>query len=99
MKPPRPEASDTIYLPTVLGTDQGIAALARFIEASGAFTKTGERRTAKKRARWEEEPDPGPAEDLEDEDAPEDEDEEDEEEDRTGYGPRGGAADRSAALH
>ncbi|TFY51500.1 hypothetical protein EVJ58_g10535 [Rhodofomes roseus] len=35
-------ASETIDLPTILGTDDGIDALARFIEESGAFTKTGE---------------------------------------------------------
>lgn len=34
--------SKTIDLPTILGTDDGIDALAHFIGKSGAFTKTGE---------------------------------------------------------
>ncbi|TFY60198.1 hypothetical protein EVJ58_g5302 [Rhodofomes roseus] len=40
------EASETIDLPTILGTEEGIDALAHFIEKSGAFTKTGEPRAA-----------------------------------------------------
>ncbi|KAL6303277.1 hypothetical protein BKA93DRAFT_788947 [Sparassis latifolia] len=36
------QASEEIDLPTILGTQDGIATLARFIDASGAFTKTGE---------------------------------------------------------
>lgn len=90
------EASETIDLPTILGTKKGIAALARFIDASGAFTKTGERRKKQKGVRWDEEPDPGPTE--EDEDEPEDEDDGGGGEEN-GNGPRGGAEDRSAALH
>ncbi|KZT64189.1 hypothetical protein DAEQUDRAFT_679008 [Daedalea quercina L-15889] len=35
-------ASEHIDLPTILGTENGIKALAKFIERSGAFTKTGE---------------------------------------------------------
>ena len=31
-----------IDLPTILGTEKGISALAKFLEQSGAFTKTGE---------------------------------------------------------
>jgi len=37
--------SDTIDIPTILGTAEGIAALACFLVKSGALTKTGERRT------------------------------------------------------
>lgn len=38
------EASKEIDLPTILGADEGIDALAKFIQASGAFTKSGEPR-------------------------------------------------------
>ncbi|TFY53155.1 hypothetical protein EVJ58_g9608 [Rhodofomes roseus] len=34
--------SEQVDLPTILGTEKGIAALAKFIERSGAFMKTGE---------------------------------------------------------
>jgi len=34
--------STTIDLPTILGTEEGIDALAKFIGKSNAFTKTGE---------------------------------------------------------
>ena len=38
------DVSEHIDLPTILGTEKGIAALAEFITKSGAFTKTGELR-------------------------------------------------------
>ncbi|KII85276.1 hypothetical protein PLICRDRAFT_70422, partial [Plicaturopsis crispa FD-325 SS-3] len=40
-------AIPTLFLPEILGTDEGIEALIRFIEKSGAFTKTGEPRAAR----------------------------------------------------
>ena len=33
--------SNSIYMPDILGTKQGIAALSKFLERSGAFTKSG----------------------------------------------------------
>ncbi|KAH9948885.1 hypothetical protein B0H21DRAFT_660920, partial [Amylocystis lapponica] len=50
--------SDVIDLPTILGTVEGIAALGTFLHESGAFTKTGEKRAQRARARWEDEPEP-----------------------------------------
>ncbi|EPT00361.1 hypothetical protein FOMPIDRAFT_1049682 [Fomitopsis schrenkii] len=44
---PRSECANR--LPTILGTEEGITALAEFIEQSGAFTKTGERGRDEKR--------------------------------------------------
>ncbi|KAF9440938.1 hypothetical protein P691DRAFT_685759 [Macrolepiota fuliginosa MF-IS2] len=35
------DASDTLYLPDILGVKVGITALAEFLEKSGAFTKSG----------------------------------------------------------
>ncbi|KAK0241238.1 hypothetical protein EDD85DRAFT_879324 [Armillaria nabsnona] len=35
------KVSRDIYLPDILGTKEGIEALASFLEKSGAFTKTG----------------------------------------------------------
>ncbi|OSX55828.1 hypothetical protein POSPLADRAFT_1081796, partial [Postia placenta MAD-698-R-SB12] len=46
--------STTIDLPTILGTEKGIAALAVFIARSGAFTKSGAPRPARPAARLEE---------------------------------------------
>ncbi|KZT71019.1 hypothetical protein DAEQUDRAFT_683813, partial [Daedalea quercina L-15889] len=51
------EVSKTIDLPTVLGTEDGIAALAQFLEKSGAFTKTGEPRETNQEAEVEEDGD------------------------------------------
>ncbi|KAJ6514970.1 hypothetical protein C8R47DRAFT_1206326 [Mycena vitilis] len=50
------KASATIHLPDILGTKEGIAALADFIEKSGAFTKTGAPRPARTIPTFEEEP-------------------------------------------
>jgi len=33
--------SSSIYIPDILGTKQGIAALSKFLKRSGAFTKSG----------------------------------------------------------
>jgi len=33
--------SNSIYMPDILGTKQGIAALSKFLERSGTFTKSG----------------------------------------------------------
>ncbi|KII85959.1 hypothetical protein PLICRDRAFT_72046, partial [Plicaturopsis crispa FD-325 SS-3] len=41
------QASPTLFLPDILGTDEGILALAQFLEKSGAFTKTGNPRETK----------------------------------------------------
>jgi len=35
------QASQTLYLPDLLGTKDGIQAMASFLEKSGAFTKNG----------------------------------------------------------
>ncbi|KAK0504356.1 hypothetical protein EDD18DRAFT_1133225, partial [Armillaria luteobubalina] len=35
------EVSNDIYLPDILGTNEGVEALTSFLEKSGAFTKTG----------------------------------------------------------
>jgi hypothetical protein len=38
------DASPELSLPEILGTEKGLQALAKFLEASGAFTKTGQPR-------------------------------------------------------
>ncbi|KAJ7479312.1 hypothetical protein B0H11DRAFT_2280857 [Mycena galericulata] len=52
------EVSNQISIPDILGTEKGIQALAKFLESSGAFTKTGQPRH---------ETEPLPPEDEEDE--------------------------------
>ncbi|KAH9921284.1 hypothetical protein B0H21DRAFT_843753 [Amylocystis lapponica] len=52
------KVSDAIDLPTILGTVEGIAALGTFLHKSGAFTKTGEKRSKGTKVRWEDEPEP-----------------------------------------
>ena len=52
------EASRDLSLPEILGTKDGIAALAKFLEASGAFTKTGKPRRDTELPIFEDEPDP-----------------------------------------
>ncbi|KAJ7608049.1 hypothetical protein DFH06DRAFT_1018190, partial [Mycena polygramma] len=61
------KASATIHLPDILGTKEGIAALADFIEKSGAFTKTGAPRPAHTIPSFDDEPD------VEEEDSSDDE--------------------------
>ncbi|KAJ7016215.1 hypothetical protein C8F04DRAFT_982495 [Mycena alexandri] len=48
--------SRDISLPEILGTKKGIAALAEFLESSGAFTKTGKPRQPPKLPSVEDEP-------------------------------------------
>jgi len=50
------EISNDISLPEILGTKEGIEALAEFIRKSGAFSKTGTLRTEKQPPLLEEEP-------------------------------------------
>ncbi|KAF7373478.1 Reverse transcriptase from mobile element jockey protein [Mycena sanguinolenta] len=52
------ETSRDLSLPEILGTKDGIAALAKFLEASGAFTKTGKPRRETELPTFEDEPDP-----------------------------------------
>jgi hypothetical protein len=52
------EASEAISLPEILGTKEGITALATFLEKSGAFTKTGHRPKKQPLPNFEEEPIP-----------------------------------------
>ena len=52
------QASRDIALPEILGTKTGILALAKFLENSGAFTKTGHPRPKAKPPDPEDEPDP-----------------------------------------
>ncbi|KAK0212341.1 hypothetical protein DFS33DRAFT_1247902, partial [Desarmillaria ectypa] len=47
--------SRTLYLPDILGTKEGIAALGEFIENSGAFTRSGETRSPRQALEIEEE--------------------------------------------
>ncbi|KAF8180513.1 hypothetical protein K438DRAFT_1976703 [Mycena galopus ATCC 62051] len=51
-------ASKDLFLPELLGTKEGISALAKFLEQSGAFTKTGKPRREEPLPTLEEEPDP-----------------------------------------
>ncbi|KII88618.1 hypothetical protein PLICRDRAFT_54444 [Plicaturopsis crispa FD-325 SS-3] len=48
-------ASQTLFLPEILGTDDGLMALAHFLEKSGAFTKTGAPRVPRDTPTLEEE--------------------------------------------
>ncbi|KAL6297895.1 hypothetical protein BKA93DRAFT_754580 [Sparassis latifolia] len=87
------EASKVIDLPTILGTQDRIAVLVRFIDVSRAFTNMGEWRKKKRKVRWKDEPEPGIGQaDEEQEENPEEPVEE-----RGGRGeeirPRGGAVD------
>lgn len=66
--------SESIELPTILGTKEGVEALATFLENSGAFTKTGEERKTYTQPTWDKEREVTWEELGEDE---EDEDEED----------------------
>ncbi|GBE82806.1 hypothetical protein SCP_0411920 [Sparassis crispa] len=73
-------------------------ALGEFLQASGAFTKTGEKRAGRRTARWEDEPEPEPeGEETDDETSNGDDadDNEEEEEDTNNKLPRGGAEDHS----
>ncbi|KAJ6604183.1 hypothetical protein DFH09DRAFT_1242248 [Mycena vulgaris] len=52
------DASRDVSLPEILGTKDGIAALAKFLEESGAFTKTGTPRRKTELPSFDDEPDP-----------------------------------------
>ncbi|KAF8206201.1 hypothetical protein K438DRAFT_1714509 [Mycena galopus ATCC 62051] len=52
------EASRDLSLPDILGTKEGVAALAKFLEESGAFTKTGKARREPELPVFADEPDP-----------------------------------------
>ncbi|KAF7350488.1 RnaseH domain transposon factor [Mycena venus] len=58
--------SRDISLPEILGTKDGIAALAKFLEESGAFTKTGTPRRPQETPSFEDEPDPVDSDDESD---------------------------------
>jgi hypothetical protein len=62
------EVSRDISVPEILGTKEGISALAEFLDVSGAFTKTGEPRQTKDLPRYEDEPEPEPESDDSDDD-------------------------------
>ncbi|KAJ6528059.1 hypothetical protein B0H19DRAFT_969320 [Mycena capillaripes] len=53
-------------LPEILGTREGIAALAKFLEESGAFTKTGKPRHEVSIPSFDDEPDPEESDDESD---------------------------------
>ncbi|KAJ6479747.1 hypothetical protein C8R45DRAFT_832658, partial [Mycena sanguinolenta] len=61
------EAFRDLSLPELLGTKEGIAATAKFLEESGAFTKTGCHRLEPPVPTWEDEPDPRITDDEDDE--------------------------------
>ncbi|KAF7378403.1 RnaseH domain transposon factor [Mycena sanguinolenta] len=61
------EASRDLSLPELLGTKEGIAATAKFLEESGAFTKTGRTRLNPPLSTWEDKPDPRLTDDEDDE--------------------------------
>ncbi|KAJ6527368.1 hypothetical protein B0H10DRAFT_2155546 [Mycena sp. CBHHK59/15] len=52
------DVSRDISLPEILGTKDGIAALAKFLEESGAFTKTGAPHRQLELPSFDNEPDP-----------------------------------------
>ncbi|KAF7330237.1 RnaseH domain transposon factor [Mycena venus] len=58
--------SRDISLPEILGTKDGITALAKFLEESGAFTKTGTPRRPQELPLFDDEPDPGESDDESD---------------------------------
>ncbi|KAJ7219945.1 hypothetical protein GGX14DRAFT_432501 [Mycena pura] len=51
-------ASRDMALPEILGTKGGVAALAKFLEATGAFTKTGKARRETELPTFADEPEP-----------------------------------------
>ncbi|KAH7092889.1 hypothetical protein BKA62DRAFT_722231 [Auriculariales sp. MPI-PUGE-AT-0066] len=53
------DASTTVDLGVILGTRDGIVALAKFLRTSGAFTKTGHPRAPRTTPMWEDEPEDG----------------------------------------
>ncbi|KAJ7705620.1 hypothetical protein B0H16DRAFT_1312765 [Mycena metata] len=55
--------SRDISLPEILGTKEGIAALAEFLETSGAFTKSGKPRRSPDLPSFEDEPEPADTDD------------------------------------
>ncbi|KAJ6453146.1 hypothetical protein C8R45DRAFT_847281, partial [Mycena sanguinolenta] len=61
------EASRDLSLPELLGTKEGIAATAKFLEESGAFTKTGRLRYDKPLPTFDDEPDARTSDDEDDE--------------------------------
>ncbi|KAJ7618981.1 hypothetical protein DFH06DRAFT_83408 [Mycena polygramma] len=52
------KVSRDVSLPEILGTKEGISALAEFLEKSGAFTKTGEPRRERTIPSFDDEPEP-----------------------------------------
>ncbi|KAJ7048584.1 hypothetical protein C8F01DRAFT_1004247 [Mycena amicta] len=60
------KGSPHLSMPELVGTKKGITALSAFLEASGAFTKTGHPRTPQTLPTFDNEPDPP---DSDDEDA------------------------------
>ncbi|KAJ6537273.1 hypothetical protein DFH09DRAFT_930974 [Mycena vulgaris] len=62
------KASRDISLPEILGTKEGIDALAEFLDKSGVFTKTGEPRRQPILPTFEDEPDPEDSDEDSDDD-------------------------------
>jgi ribonuclease HI len=52
------KVSRDVSLPEILGTQKGITALAKFLEKTGAFTKTGQQRQPRTLPSFDDEPDP-----------------------------------------
>jgi ribonuclease HI len=61
-------ASHSLYLPTLLGSKEGISALAEFIIKSGAFSRTGKTYTISNPPCFDNEPIPNMAQDFPDDD-------------------------------
>lgn len=59
--------SASLFLPDILGTTEGVEALAKFLKKSGAFTKTGEPRTSRSAPTMEDIPIPELREEEEEE--------------------------------
>ncbi|KAJ7727811.1 hypothetical protein DFH07DRAFT_697884, partial [Mycena maculata] len=57
------EVSRDVSLPEILGTKKGIEALAKFLDKSGAFTKTGKQRRQQELPSFDDEPDPEESDD------------------------------------
>ncbi|KAJ7181309.1 hypothetical protein C8R43DRAFT_869511, partial [Mycena crocata] len=57
------KVSPDVSVPEILGTKEGIVALAEFLEKSGAFTKTGRPRAKAEMPAFEDEPEPEDSDD------------------------------------